>query len=105
MDIALRIFAEKGSQNAAIFEISNAAGFSEATIGENFGTKEDLLFAIPEKISTENLQETERALDLLQQGLILHLKLEDAQALGEILQAKERLEKDMLEGVRKTSAP
>lgn len=66
MDIALRIFAEKGFGSATISEISNAAGFSEATIDENFGTKEDLLFAIPEKISTENLQETERSLDLLQ---------------------------------------
>ena len=35
---------------------------SEATIYEYFGTKEDLLFAIPEKISKESIQETDRAL-------------------------------------------
>ena len=62
MDVALRIFAEKGFQNATISEISKEAGCSEATIYEYFGTKEDLLFAIPEKISNESIQETERAL-------------------------------------------
>ncbi len=62
MDVALRIFAEKGFQNATISEISRAAGCSEATIYEYFGTKEDLLFAIPEKISRESIQETDRAL-------------------------------------------
>ena len=44
MDAALRIFAEKGFQNATITEISKEAGVSEATIYEYFGTKEDLLF-------------------------------------------------------------
>ncbi|MCX5849298.1 MAG: TetR/AcrR family transcriptional regulator [Deltaproteobacteria bacterium] len=53
MDAALRIFAEKGFQNATITEISKEASVSEATIYEYFGTKEDLLFAIPEKISNE----------------------------------------------------
>jgi TetR/AcrR family transcriptional regulator, fatty acid metabolism regulator protein len=62
MDVALRIFAEKGFQNATISEISREAGCSEATIYEYFGTKEDLLFAIPEKISRESIQETDRAL-------------------------------------------
>ena len=62
MDVALRIFAEKGFQNTTISEISREAGCSEATIYEYFGTKEDLLFAIPEKISRESIQETDRAL-------------------------------------------
>jgi TetR/AcrR family fatty acid metabolism transcriptional regulator len=62
MDVALRIFAEKGFQNATISEISKEAGCSEATIYEYFGTKEDLLFAIPEKISRESILETDRAL-------------------------------------------
>ena len=57
MDAALRIFAEKGFQNTTITEISKAAGVSEATIYEYFGTKEDLLFAIPEKVSNETLEE------------------------------------------------
>ncbi|MEN6638003.1 MAG: helix-turn-helix domain-containing protein, partial [Smithella sp.] len=47
MDAALRIFAEKNFQEATISEISKEAGVSEATIYEYFGTKEDLLFAIP----------------------------------------------------------
>jgi TetR/AcrR family transcriptional regulator, fatty acid metabolism regulator protein len=65
MDVALRIFAEKGFQNATISEISKEAGCSEATIYEYFGTKEDLLFAIPEKISKESIAETERALSYI----------------------------------------
>jgi TetR/AcrR family fatty acid metabolism transcriptional regulator len=65
MDVALRIFAEKGFQNATISEISKEAGCSEATIYEYFGTKEDLLFAIPEKISKESIEETERALSYI----------------------------------------
>jgi len=65
MDVALRIFAEKGFQNATISEISKEAGCSEATIYEYFGTKEDLLFAIPEKISKESIKETEQALSYI----------------------------------------
>lgn len=62
MDAALRIFSEKGFQNATIAEISREAGVSEATIYEYFGTKEDLLIAIPEKISTDTQEEMGRHL-------------------------------------------
>jgi TetR/AcrR family transcriptional regulator, fatty acid metabolism regulator protein len=60
IDAALRVFAAKGYQNATISEVCKEAGFSEAAIYENFGSKEELLFAIPEKIATEFL-------DLIQQ--------------------------------------
>ena len=62
MDAALRIFAEKGFQNATITEISKEAGVSEATIYEYFGTKEDLLFAIPEKITNETLEKSTKVI-------------------------------------------
>jgi TetR/AcrR family fatty acid metabolism transcriptional regulator len=62
MDAALRIFAEKGFQNATITEISKEAGVSEATIYEYFGTKEDLLFAIPEKISHETFEKSSKVI-------------------------------------------
>jgi TetR/AcrR family transcriptional regulator, fatty acid metabolism regulator protein len=62
MDAALRIFAEKTFQEATISEISKEAGVSEATIYEYFGTKEDLLFAIPEKISNDTLEESQQVL-------------------------------------------
>jgi TetR/AcrR family transcriptional regulator, fatty acid metabolism regulator protein len=62
MEAALRIFAEKGFQNTTIIEISKEAGVSEATVYEYFGTKEDLLFAIPEKITNETLQESSRVI-------------------------------------------
>lgn len=62
MDAALRIFAEKGFQNTTIAEISKKAGVSEATVYEYFGTKEDLLFAIPEKISNDTFEESLKVL-------------------------------------------
>ncbi|MGA2525423.1 MAG: TetR/AcrR family transcriptional regulator [Smithellaceae bacterium] len=65
MDAALRIFAEKGFQNATITEISKEAGVSEATIYEYFGTKEDLLFAIPEKISNETFEESSKVIPFI----------------------------------------
>ena len=65
MDAALRIFAEKTFQDATISEISKASGVSEATIYEYFGTKEDLLFAIPEKISNDTLKESQMVLPFI----------------------------------------
>lgn len=65
MDAALRIFAEKTFQNATISEISKESGVSEATIYEYFGTKEDLLFAIPEKISNDTLKESQLVLPFI----------------------------------------
>lgn len=65
MDAALRIFAEKTFQEATISEISKEAGVSEATIYEYFGTKEDLLFAIPEKISNDTFEESQQVLPFI----------------------------------------
>ena len=62
MAAALRIFAAKGFQNATIAEISREAGVSEPTIYEYFGTKEALLFAIPEKVSNDSHENTRRML-------------------------------------------
>jgi len=65
MDAALRIFAEKTFQEATISEISKESGVSEATIYEYFGTKEDLLFAIPEKISNDTFEESKLVLPFI----------------------------------------
>jgi TetR/AcrR family transcriptional regulator, fatty acid metabolism regulator protein len=65
LEAALKIFAEKGFQNATIVEISKEAGVSEATVYEYFGTKEELLFAIPEKISNEGFEELSRILPFI----------------------------------------
>ncbi len=59
IEAALKVFGEKGYYNATISEIARKAGVSEATIYEYFGSKEDLLFAIPKEITTE-------AVDLLE---------------------------------------
>lgn len=62
MESALRIFAEKGFQAATIAEVSKAAGVSEPTVYEHFGTKEDLLFAIPQKVLGESIELFEKIL-------------------------------------------
>ncbi len=53
IEAALKVFGEKGYYNATISEIARKAGVSEATIYEYFGSKEDLLFAIPKEITTQ----------------------------------------------------
>ena len=45
---AIKIFGERGFQNATIAEIAKDAGVGDATIYEYFKNKEDLLFSIPE---------------------------------------------------------
>ncbi|TAL29546.1 MAG: TetR/AcrR family transcriptional regulator [Spirochaetes bacterium] len=57
IETALRIFAEKGFQEATISEIAKAAGVSDATVYEYFKTKEELLFVIPEKLTGDALRE------------------------------------------------
>ena len=65
IEAALAIFAEKGFQNATVAEIGRKAGVSEPTIYEYFGSKEALLFAIPEKISDEGHEEILRILPFI----------------------------------------
>lgn len=56
IDAALKVFGEKGYYNATISEIARTAGVSEATIYEYFGSKEDLLFAIPGEITRQAVE-------------------------------------------------
>ena len=56
IEAALKVFGEKGYYNATISEIARTAGVSEATIYEYFGSKEDLLFAIPKEITTRAVE-------------------------------------------------
>jgi TetR/AcrR family fatty acid metabolism transcriptional regulator len=56
IDAALKVFGEKGYYNATISEIARTAGVSEATIYEYFGSKEDLLFAIPGEITSQAVE-------------------------------------------------
>lgn len=65
LDAALKIFAQKGFQDATISEISRAAGVADATVYEYFKSKEDLLFSIPEKITRESAAVTSRVLSFV----------------------------------------
>jgi len=62
IEAALKVFAKKDISEATIAEISKAAGISDVTLYEYFKNKEDLLFAIPEQITLEAIEELERAL-------------------------------------------
>ncbi len=62
---ALEIFAEKGFQETTIAEISKASGVSEATVYEYFNSKEELLFAIPEEITRESVEDFKKILPYL----------------------------------------
>jgi AcrR family transcriptional regulator len=53
IEAALKVFAEKGFSEANVSDISAEAGVSTPVLYEYFKTKEDMLFAIPEKYTGE----------------------------------------------------
>ena len=53
IESALQVFAEKGYADATMTDIAKKAGVSTPVLYEYFKTKEDLLFAIPEKFTEE----------------------------------------------------
>lgn len=53
LNSAIKIFGEKGFQNATISEIAKEAGIGDATIYEYFKSKEDILLEIPVEVSKE----------------------------------------------------
>jgi TetR/AcrR family fatty acid metabolism transcriptional regulator len=53
LNSAIKIFGDKGFQNATIAEIAKEAGIGDATIYEYFKNKEDILLAIPVEITKE----------------------------------------------------
>jgi TetR/AcrR family transcriptional regulator, fatty acid metabolism regulator protein len=65
IDAALKVFSEKEYQDATISEITKKVGISEATMYEYFGSKEDLLFAIPGKITAEAIEFIEQILPFI----------------------------------------
>ncbi len=56
IESALQVFAEKGYADATMTDIAKKAGVSTPVLYEYFKTKEDLLFAIPEKFTGEPAQ-------------------------------------------------
>lgn len=56
IDSALRIFAQKGYADTTMTDIAKKAGVSTPALYEYFKTKEDLLFAIPEKFMEEPIR-------------------------------------------------
>lgn len=56
VDSALQVFAEKGYADATMTDIAKKAGVSTPVLYEYFKTKEDLLFAIPEKFTEEPIR-------------------------------------------------
>lgn len=56
IDAALRVFAAKGYADTTMTDIARKAGVSTPVLYEYFKTKEDLLFAIPEKFMEEPIR-------------------------------------------------
>lgn len=56
IDSALQVFADKGYADATMTDIAKKAGVSTPVLYEYFKTKEDLLFAIPEKFTEEPIR-------------------------------------------------
>ncbi|MBN1532789.1 MAG: TetR/AcrR family transcriptional regulator [Spirochaetes bacterium] len=65
IDAALQVFSRKDYQDATISEITKLAGISEATLYEYFEGKEDLLFAIPGKITDESIEFVQQILPFI----------------------------------------
>jgi len=62
---ALRVFSEKGYHSATIAEIARQAKVSEATVYEYCGSKEDLLFMIPDEITRAAVEQMEKTLPFI----------------------------------------
>jgi len=56
IDAALHVFAQKGYADTTMTDIAKKAGVSTPVLYEYFKTKEDLLFAIPEKFTAEPIK-------------------------------------------------
>jgi len=56
IDSALQVFAQKGYADTTMTDIAKKAGVSTPALYEYFKTKEDLLFAIPEKFMEEPIR-------------------------------------------------
>jgi TetR/AcrR family fatty acid metabolism transcriptional regulator len=56
IDSALQVFAQKGYAETTMTDIAKKAGVSTPVLYEYFKTKEDLLFAIPEKFMEEPIR-------------------------------------------------
>ena len=65
IEAALNVISEKDYQEATISEITKKVGISEATMYEYFRSKEDLFFAIPDKITSEALRLVEEILPFI----------------------------------------
>jgi TetR/AcrR family transcriptional regulator, fatty acid metabolism regulator protein len=65
IDAAMKVFAEKGFSEANVSDISKEAGVSTPVLYEYFKTKEEMLFAIPERYTEEPKQYMEVVLPYL----------------------------------------
>jgi TetR/AcrR family fatty acid metabolism transcriptional regulator len=62
LDGALKVFGEKGFEEATISAVASEAGVSEATVYEYFGTKEEILFSIAELYTGREKERMDRIL-------------------------------------------
>jgi AcrR family transcriptional regulator len=55
VDAAAQVFARRGFDGASLDEIAETAGFTRGAIYKNFGGKEDLFFAVSDRVNEQAL--------------------------------------------------
>jgi len=85
LDAAEEVFARRGAGAAAIEEIAAEAGFSRGAIYDHFGSKDELLLAVMERLSARQFAEYEHVADPDQ-------PVEAAHSAAKVFQANHSLE-------------
>ena len=70
VEAAADVFARKGFYGASLEEIAEAAGFTRGAIYSNFGSKEELLYAVLEHSIDQQLQAVTGAMDEEGRGVV-----------------------------------
>lgn len=92
VDLAQRLFLERGYERTTVGDVIDAAGVSKGAFYHHFRAKEDLLEAIAERFARENLEESvgavraDPSLDALQRlnGILTRMRAWKQEAMPEL---------------------
>ncbi|MHB8671394.1 MAG: TetR/AcrR family transcriptional regulator [Acidimicrobiales bacterium] len=63
VEAAAEVFAQKGFHGASLEEIAEAAGFTRGAIYSNYGSKEELLYAVIDRVNERQLRSSSEAIE------------------------------------------
>lgn len=63
VDAAAEVFAQKGFHGASLEEIAEVAGFTRGAIYSNYGSKEELLYAVIDRVNERHLRSSLEAVE------------------------------------------